>query len=83
MSSIRHPARTFLARVGCVRRVDRDPRAGALTNLVRRPRVVAIGDQNPRDRLPRQLRQIFVTGLHEIDGPRNVRDLISSAIGTI
>jgi hypothetical protein len=47
--------------------MNRCPRAGARSNLVRRPRVVSIGDKNPREALPRHIRQIFVTRLNRID----------------
>ena len=59
--------RAFFASVRRIGWMDRRSRTRACTNLVRRARMVAIGNENARDPLTRQLGQILFTRLHRID----------------
>jgi hypothetical protein len=55
--------------------MDQRPRAGARTNLVRGTRVIAIGDENARDALPFDFRELLIAGLHRINAKISPRVL--------
>ncbi|SRR5712692_4753411 len=55
------------AGMGGVRRMNRRPRSRARPDLIRGPRVVAIGEENTTHTVAGKLRQIFPSWLHRID----------------